>query len=331
VRELLQRGTAHQAAGRHRQAEHLFRRVLLRAPEHPEALTALGEILVRRGDGVQAAGILRRALAEGAAGVRTLAALAEALNLANRPAEAAEAAARGLRREADSPRLLLAQARAYRGLGQTGSALAVCRRAAHLDPDSAEIRHELGLCLWGRGALAEAEAALRLAVEGDDPPPAWNGELARLAAERRALPSPRRARVALCAAAGGRPRAWEPIWRLPHLEFESVEFFPDSGDLPSADRFSGFDLTVTDRAEAVAAVLAAGGEVWLHLAADAPPPPANPGLSVFRDAPGRAGWGIADIAAHLAAWSQRRLARPESAKAVDEPAAVGYIPPKPRS
>jgi predicted O-linked N-acetylglucosamine transferase (SPINDLY family) len=126
----LDRALDHHQAGRLKEAEALYREVLAREPEHPDALHLLGVIAHQSGEQDKAVTLIEQAI-----GVRP-----------------------------EVPEYYNNLGETYRALQQLDAALAAFRQALTLRPGYAEAHNNLGLTLQTQGKLAEAEAAYREAL-----------------------------------------------------------------------------------------------------------------------------------------------------------------------
>jgi tetratricopeptide (TPR) repeat protein len=157
----------HHQAGRFERAASLYRQILNKKPDHPDALHLLGILALREGRGDRAVQLIGKA-------VTILPEFAEAhsnLGNANRSVGRVAQASANYRRAIE---LRPDFAPAYSNLGQLlceqgdfVAALANCRRAVERAPQLAEAQNHLGHALRGLGRLEEAAAALRRAVQLD--------------------------------------------------------------------------------------------------------------------------------------------------------------------
>jgi len=115
--ELLERAAAHHGAGRAKEAEAFYRKVLARKPQHERALFMLSGLLFEAGRFGEAALLLERLVAI-----------------------------------APHPAYLTNLGEAYRRQGQLEPAAAACRRALAADPELPEAHHNLGLTLMNAEA-----------------------------------------------------------------------------------------------------------------------------------------------------------------------------------
>jgi protein O-GlcNAc transferase len=134
--ELLERATAHHRAGRPKEAEAFYRKVLARKPQHDGALFMLSGLLFEGGRFEEASQVLERLVAI-----------------------------------APHPAYLTNLGEAYRRQGELEAAAAACQRALEADPDLPEAHHNLGLTLMNADALEEARPHLEraLALRPDSP------------------------------------------------------------------------------------------------------------------------------------------------------------------
>ena len=134
--DLLERATAHHRAGRPKEAEAFYRKVLARKPQHDGALFMLSGLLFEAGRFEEASLFLERLVAA-----------------------------------APHPAYLTNLGEAYRRQGELDAAAAACRRALDADPDLPEAHHNLGLTLMNAGAphLARPHLERALALRPDSP------------------------------------------------------------------------------------------------------------------------------------------------------------------
>jgi protein O-GlcNAc transferase len=134
--DLLERATAHHRAGRPKEAEAFYRKVLARKPQHDGALFMLSGLLFEAGRFEEASLFLERLVAA-----------------------------------APHPAYLTNLGEAYRRQGALDAAAAACRRALDADPDLPEAHHNLGLTLMNAGApdLARPHLERAVALRPDSP------------------------------------------------------------------------------------------------------------------------------------------------------------------
>jgi tetratricopeptide (TPR) repeat protein len=153
LQRALSRGWALLAAGSHAGAEAAFRDALRAHAENRDARLGLSTALSGKGDHAEALDLLK-----------------------------------GLRAEdADDPSIHRRLVYAFLALKRTGGALVAAEQAVALDPDSAQSHAAHGVALYAVGDRAEAEAALRRAVELDAADEHALAFLAQVLIERGAL------------------------------------------------------------------------------------------------------------------------------------------------
>ena len=130
IPDLLRLGRGHHSAGRLDEAEVIYRQILDRAPDHPQALHLLGVVAHQVGESARAADLIESAVAAA-------------------PDYAAAHGDLGL---------------VYRALGRLDAAIESYRRAAAIDPARAEVHNNLGNALSAIGRYAEAAESYRTAV-----------------------------------------------------------------------------------------------------------------------------------------------------------------------
>jgi predicted O-linked N-acetylglucosamine transferase (SPINDLY family) len=169
VRRAVDLGHAHYAAGRLAEAEAAYRRVLQAAPDHPEALHALGLILSRRGELEAAIDFMSRSVAARPDNAAFHTNLGLALAAAGRFADAAAVQRRAIALQGDPPTV-----RAYGNLGNSllrlermAEAIDCYRKELALHPDNADAWSHLGLALSETGRVAEGLDCYRRAVARD--------------------------------------------------------------------------------------------------------------------------------------------------------------------
>ena len=168
---LMTLATAHHKAGRHAEAERLYRQVLMQNPRHVSALMNLGALQRATGRPREAIALYERslALAPDHPGLR--------LNLGNAWLDLEDwaAAEHSLRlAAAGSPQdvqILTSLSRAVLEQGKAEEAIALCRAVIAREPKAVKARRNLYLALQRIGQNAAADAELRRIVElvPDDP------------------------------------------------------------------------------------------------------------------------------------------------------------------
>ncbi|MDO9711540.1 methyltransferase domain-containing protein [Paracraurococcus lichenis] len=193
---LLQAGAARHAEGQWTKAEWLYRQVLKRRPQDPNAHNLLGVLARQRGD---AAGALRhteRALAASPEEPVFLANRGAALAEAGRLAEAVIAFRAALARRPEDPVTLRNLGQALCGLGDPAAALPPLAQAAALLPEAPEPRLALAHARREAGDAAGAAAAAGEALARAASQPALAEQARFLLAALGGGPAPGRAPAA---------------------------------------------------------------------------------------------------------------------------------------
>jgi protein O-GlcNAc transferase len=168
----LESALEHDRAGRHDEAEALYREVVAAEPANAEALFRLGAIALRTGRGLEAIEVLRRAIAINASEARFQCALGQALAVVGRVDEALGVYQAVVAKWPDMPEAHFEHAMLLQGTRQTEEAIAAYRRAIALRPDFAEARYNLAVILHTRGegdqAIAEYRAVSALRPDWPD-------------------------------------------------------------------------------------------------------------------------------------------------------------------
>lgn len=154
-------------AGRLDDAETVYRRVLERAPEHPDALHFLGVLYHQRGQSEAAAGLIGRAVAAAPGYADAHNNLGNVRKEQGRHREAIQAYRRVIELRPESAAAYSNLGAALRASGALAEAVAAYERAIELDPRYVDAHHNLGNALRGLGRLREATAHYRLAVALD--------------------------------------------------------------------------------------------------------------------------------------------------------------------
>ncbi|MBI5137483.1 MAG: tetratricopeptide repeat protein [Nitrospirae bacterium] len=151
-------------AGRLKDAERLYRHVLSRQPNQPDALHFLGMALLQQGKAAEAAKALHAAARARPERADTRAFLATALQQAGRLEEAIATMeqAVAMAPEQAAPHYNLGIM--LRAAGRVEAALAAYRRAVALQPGFAEAQYNLGNLLHEGGAFEAAAAAFQAAI-----------------------------------------------------------------------------------------------------------------------------------------------------------------------
>lgn len=159
------RALAHHQAGRLREAEQAYRRILERYPEHADTLNLLGVIALQAGQLEPALELVQRAVAlrpDAAACRNNLGRILEDLG---RTDEAAAAYAAAIARDPACAEAFNNLGRLLEGRDRLAEAADRYRAAIRLDADYAEPHTNLGNVLKAQGELDAAIAAYRRAIE----------------------------------------------------------------------------------------------------------------------------------------------------------------------
>ena len=151
-------------AGRFRQAEVLYRRVLATAPGQPDALHWLGVLEHLGGRNEAAEGLLEQAAAVRPRDPLCLYHLAEARRARGRNAEAVKAYRQALTHRSDVADIHFGLGTALLDLGDAGQAADALRRAVEISPGDPEARNNLANALAELGEDEAAEAGYRRAL-----------------------------------------------------------------------------------------------------------------------------------------------------------------------
>jgi len=156
VGDLLRKGQQLHYAGDIRAAELLYREVLARTPDHPEALFLLGTALLQLGQSQAAVDRLERAARAQRHNPRVLGNLAQAYFSVERYADAENAFRKASRVDPRNVTLQLGIASAVAMQGRPGDAETMMRRLADRFPDTALVWLNLGDALRNQARLEDA-------------------------------------------------------------------------------------------------------------------------------------------------------------------------------
>lgn len=162
--ELLRSAVACHQAGRLAEAESLYRQVLQRNPNEPDALHLLGVVAHQAGQNALAMPLIQRALVLRPGQPIYHNSLGEAYRAAGQLTRAIEQYRLAMARDAGYIPARLNLGTALQAAGLPGEAAAAYRAALQLAPDRADVLTNLGAVLAEAGQLDEAEAVLRRAV-----------------------------------------------------------------------------------------------------------------------------------------------------------------------
>jgi tetratricopeptide (TPR) repeat protein len=159
----LDAGLAHHEAGRLARAEAIYRRILDREPDHPDALNLLGVILQDSGDLAGSIAVLSRVVAIDPEFPEAFVNLARAQCAADDPAAAKRSSERAIELDPDLADGHLQLARSLLALHDDAAAVTAATRAAILAPDSADAQMLLGHAQSRLKDFSAAAAAYRAA------------------------------------------------------------------------------------------------------------------------------------------------------------------------
>lgn len=158
---LLESAVAHHRAGRIDRAEALYRKILTKIPDHPDALHMLGAIATYRGRPQRAIQLIGGVLARFPKLADAHVNLGNAYRLAGKRPDAVSCYRRAIALKPDHALAHSSLGREQIADGDFLAAILSCRLAAELDPEMPEAHLQLGIACWRAGALAEAEDAFR--------------------------------------------------------------------------------------------------------------------------------------------------------------------------
>ncbi len=164
---VLAEGYRLQQAGRLAEAESIYRRVLRRAPGHPDALYLLASIALAVGRHADASGLLERALIARPDDVSILFSLGYALEAQQRWAEALDVYRRASEVDPGQAEIFNNLGNVLYVRGDVGAAIEAYRRAVEIRPDYHDARLHLGHALKAAGDVAAAESAYREVLEAE--------------------------------------------------------------------------------------------------------------------------------------------------------------------
>ncbi|MFQ6024211.1 MAG: tetratricopeptide repeat protein [Acidiferrobacterales bacterium] len=167
---MIEQALEHHRAGRLQQAEVIYRQILRKKPDHPDALHLLGVIALQTGKHEAAATLIGRAVELNPNVPAYHNNLAEALQALHRLDEAVATYQQALVLKPDLAEIHNKLGIAFQEQGELAKAIAAFRRALTVEADFAEAHYNLGNALHESGQLAEAVSAYRqaIALEPDD-------------------------------------------------------------------------------------------------------------------------------------------------------------------
>ena len=162
--ELLKTGVQLHQAGKLQEAEQIYRQVLARQPNHPDALHLLGVLAYQVGQAKTAVDLLGRAVAANPGVGEYYNHLGAALTAAGKPEDAVAAYNTAAHLKPDMPETYNNLGNALGMQGHWDEAVAAYQHGLELEPNLAEAQSNLGNALRAKGQLDEAIAACRKAL-----------------------------------------------------------------------------------------------------------------------------------------------------------------------
>lgn len=164
-KDAVYQAVALQAEGRNDEAEAIFRRVLDRNPDHPDALHFLGLLEYQKGRADAAAALVARATVRDPKNPMFAANLGRILAAAGQWREAADALGRAVALDDGAADLHFQRGECLHRLDRPGEAEPCYRQAIALKPDYQGAGNSLGVVLEDQGRTEEAEAVYRQTIE----------------------------------------------------------------------------------------------------------------------------------------------------------------------
>src|ERR1700722_9297873 len=147
VRLTLDAATEHHLAGRLGEAEPLYRAVIARSPDHPDALHRLGVLIWQNGNASAALALVERAAQINPAEARYHCSRGQLLAAADQLPQSVAAFQRALELNPDLVEALFGLGVALQATGQPDQAIPVYRQAIGHRPDHVEAHNNLGNAL----------------------------------------------------------------------------------------------------------------------------------------------------------------------------------------
>lgn len=171
----LEQALAHQQAGRLSEAEAVYRQILMRRPDDPDALHMLGLIAAQSGDADRAAELINAAIRVRPDSAEYYNNLGEVLRVLHRYADAIAAYESATKLKANYIEAYDNLGRALQENGALEDAIAAFRKALSINPRYARAHNNLGSVLQAKGDLAGALSSYQQAVRlQPDFPDAYN-------------------------------------------------------------------------------------------------------------------------------------------------------------
>ncbi len=178
----------HHEIGHLEWAAQLYRQILARQPDHPDALHLLGVVAFQQGDYRQAIERIGRAIALNPAAAPYYCNLAEAYRMSGQLDRAAACCRTALRLKPDYPEALNNLGMALLAQGNAADAAEQFQAALRLQPNIALFHNNLGNALRQRNERAAAADHFRLAVQFDPGSAEAHSNLGQLLLELNQLP-----------------------------------------------------------------------------------------------------------------------------------------------
>jgi protein O-GlcNAc transferase len=163
----IERAIEHQKAGQLQQAEAIYRGILAREPDNPQALHLLGVIALQEGRHGAAEHLIEQALALKPDYAEAYNNLGLVLQDQGRMQDAATAFHQALELTPADPEILINLGNVLRVRGDLGEAVAAYKQALAVAPELALAHSNLGATLMAQGALEEAVACFKQALAHD--------------------------------------------------------------------------------------------------------------------------------------------------------------------
>lgn len=167
IEAVLQDAVRHHSTGELESAERLYRQILDKESEHPDALHLLGVIALQRGDTENAHWLISRALSQSPQNAVLHNNLGSVLREQGRVDEAAESFRRALRLNPDDPQAHHNLGRIWHEQGRPEEAIRCYEEALKAAPDYAEAHNALGIAYQALDRLDEAIEHFRDALAHD--------------------------------------------------------------------------------------------------------------------------------------------------------------------
>ena len=164
VPEMMQAAVGHHSAGRIQEAESIYRQVLERNPDVPDAVHLLGVVCHQTGNHEEAVQYISKAISLNDSQAVYHSNLGAALLAMGKKDEAMESFARATRVDPNNADAHLNMARVFRMQGRNTEAAESFRKLIVLKPEHSSAHRELGHALAGLGESASAAEAFREAV-----------------------------------------------------------------------------------------------------------------------------------------------------------------------